>query len=118
MKYLTFIGKKYYLDLQKYYKFTLYTDSNQRQERELIDNFELDETTNKMLQTSKVLREITTPNDTKSDTVKFDIIKTLVEKILNCENYLNDEEDNLTIGTALAFNTLIKEGILIEVNNE
>ena len=50
--------------------------------------------------------------------IVYDFIKGLVTKLLDCNVNTNDTENQVDFGFALAFNTLIGEGMLEEITEK
>ena len=47
--------------------------------------------------------------------IVYDFVKSLVAKLLDSQVMASDTEEHVTFGFALAFNTLISEGMIEEI---
>lgn len=102
-------GKFYIFDLEKIYKFINYSDNASAKEKEILDSYE----DGKIV--GKTIRELTTPGNTQIDNIKYDIVKTFIIQIITYEGEVMDLDD-VSFGTKLAWNTMVKEGFLKEIN--
>ena len=64
---------------------------------------------------AKTVRELTTPGGNQ-DTVAYDLLKIFIIQVVAYDGDGDIDLDSLPFGTKLAFNTLISEGFLKEVN--
>lgn len=123
---LTIDGRLYYFDLNEVCKFISYTTEKNSKEKEIIDSYEENEESEGLRLSNKVVREITTPNESQYDNIKYDLVKTFIIQLITYNNTVNTvvEGNNfdlpildataLPFGTRLVFNTLIEMGILKE----
>ena len=102
-------GSKYYFDVEKICQYINYSDKTDVKELEILDTYEEGKNV------GKTVRELTTPGNAQIDNIKYDLIKTLLIQIITYEGEVVALED-IPFGTKLAFNTLIQEGFLVEVN--
>ena len=72
-----------------------------------------DDVDKNLVQTSKIIREVKSDNDSQYNLLVWDIVKSFIMNLL-------ESVDGFTFSfsNALAFNTLVKEGILVEVTEE
>ena len=111
---LTFNGKYYRLNIKKINEFCLVSSGKDNNEREITEAYENDENGEFRL-SSKINREITTAGNTQEDMIVYDFIKGLVAKLLECSVDTRDTENDVDFGFALAFNTLLTEGMIEEI---
>lgn len=111
---LTFNGKCYRLNINKINEFCLVSSGKNGNEREITEAYENDENGEFRL-SSKINREITTAGNSQEDMIVYDFIKVLVSKLLDCNVDTRDTENDVDFGFALAFNTLLTEGMIEEI---
>ena len=124
-------GTEYYFDLKKICEFISYRTDKTDKEKEVVDNYEYDPDLSEVKLSTKIVRELTSPNDTQYDTIKYDLIKTFIIQLITYSDKakLNIPEANgfeipvinvnyMPIGTRIVFNTLVEEGLLIKKENK
>ena len=119
-------GTEYYFNLKKICDFISYRTDKMDKEKEVVDNYEYDSNLTEVKLSSKIVRELTSPNDTQYDTIKYDLIKTFIIQLITYSDKakINDFElpviniNYMPIGTRIVFNTLVEEGILIKKENK
>ena len=108
------------LNLQEICKFIEYSDNNKIKETEIIVNTDssLDilnsEGVNQTI-SNKSVRDTTISANSQIDNIRYDLIKTLILKLLDDESYIKDEKDGQTyfsMGTQIALNTLIEHNMI------
>ena len=123
-------GTEYHFNLNKIFEIITYRSEKNEKEKEVVDSYEYDSLSVAKLST-KVVRELTTPNDSQFDTIKYDLIKTFIIQIITYSDMTDvdipDKEgafqvpvtnvNFMPLGTRIAFNTLVEEGILIKKQN-
>ena len=114
---LTFNGKYYKLNIERINNFCLVSSGKTGSEGEITEAYETDENGEFRL-SSKINREITTTGNTQEDMIVYDFIKGLVSKLLESNVNTNDTENQVDFGFALAFNTLIAEGMIEEITEK
>ena len=112
---LTFNGKYYKLNIERINNFCLVSSGKNGNEREITEAYENDEKGEFRL-SSKINREITPAGNSQEDMIVYDFIKGLVSKLLECNVATRDTENDVDFGFALAFNTLLTEGMIEEIN--
>ena len=124
-------GTEYYFNLKKRCEFISYRTDKTDKEKEVVDNYEYDSDSTEVKLSSKIVRELTSPNDTQYDTIKYDLIKTFIIQLITYSDKakmrVQDADDfevpiinvnYMPIGTRIVFNTLVEEGILIRKENK
>lgn len=124
-------GREYYFSFKKICEFISNRSDKTDKEKEVVDSYDFDEDADHIKLSSKIVREVTSPNDTQYDTIKYDLVKTFVIQIITYADKTklaipeaNNFEipvinvDYMPLGTRIAFNTLVEEGILIRKENK
>ena len=108
--------KKYCLDIKKVLDFVNYSNAHPIKESEIIDTYQNEEDTSETLGvSSKVIRETTSFGIAQIDNIRYDLIKTFIQQILDFGYEETEHIDFPPFGFRVAFNTLIKEGFLKEI---
>ena len=115
--FLTADGRKWGVDIDKFTKICLTSDNEKSKDTEVTEGFERDENDN-FIQTSKIIREVNSQGNIQNDTIRYDLFKTLLtivleKKIMSFGTLENEMQYDLSFN--IAFNTLIKEGIIYEI---
>lgn len=105
-------GQKLFFDLEKICEFVTYSDSHKTKDVEIIvangDNYE--ETGDKF--NSKTVRENIISSNQQIDTMRYDLVKTLIMTLMESDIYERGEETGFTLGEQLAINTLMENNML------
>lgn len=107
--YFDFEGRKYALNLKKIFEYVSYYDKNEKQEKEICNIYSRDNNGDVNL-VSKQVKEITAPGDSQVDNIRYDMIKTLLVDVMNIA--IGEE---MSLSNVISLNTLINEGLLIEI---
>lgn len=100
------------LNLEGILSFIFDNDVEKNGESEISEVYVMDEDTKNMSLSTKQMRELKSNEFTPNQTIRYDMMKMFLERLLNVE----DEE--ITVGNSLIINTMIHEGLLLEVKNE
>ena len=112
-KYITFKGKKYALDFDRLSELCLNSSSkNGQRETEITEIYEPADNGEYVI-SQKVQREGRTNRNLQNDQIMYDIVKLLILTLLEKET--PESMFEMDMGTALAINTLISWGALIEI---
>ena len=111
---LTLGQRKYRINLERISSICFTSSEKEKTEREITEGYEIDESGEFHL-TSKINREITPDGGSQEDAMMYDFVKTLITLILECDIPVYAQETQMRIGVALAFNTLLAEGIIEEI---
>lgn len=108
----------YYLNLDKIFDYITFTKDRNEKEQEIIDSFENDKIDGTFKLSSKIIKETTIPIQSNYDSIKYDLVKSLIDQMLSFNDYNMTviEIDDLPIGTRIAFNSLIELGFLEKIN--
>ena len=103
---------KPFFNLRELCDFIEHSDNNKIKETETITNYDYDETDGKLQNNGiKTIRENIIPSNPQIDNIRYDLVKTLIYKILDDNSYSYDEEKKeyfFNMGTQIALNTLIE----------
>lgn len=111
--FIVFRDKKYGLNLKEIKKFCFDGDSGR--ETEIVETYIMND--GEPTLDSKQSRDF--KSNSQQDTMRYDLIKTLITVLLTNESIADGGEvdDNLDFASALAMNTLIEANILYEIND-
>ena len=113
-KYITFKGKKYVIDLDRFRSVCTPISTNfDTREYEISQVYEPDER-GELNISSKVEHETKGAGNPQNDMIVYDVVKMLIVSLL--ENDKTEKEFDYDFGTAFALNTLISWGVIIEIN--
>lgn len=112
-EYISFKGKRYALNLEKFKEVCTPTPSEfGPREYEVSQVYESDDNGEFSLQ-SKVEHETKSAGNQQTDMIVYDVVKMLVLSIL--ENDKTENEHDWDLGTSVAINTLLHWGVLEEL---
>ena len=110
-------GRKWGVDIDRFTKICLTSDNEKSKDTEITEGYEKDES-GVMMQVSKIIREVNSQGNVQNDTIRYDLIKTLLSVILD-KKMMNfgSLENELTYDFSfnIAFNTLLKAGIIYKM---
>lgn len=105
------------IDIDKFTSICLTSDNEKSKDTEITEGFEKDEN-GTFTQTSRIIREVNSQGNMQNDTIRYDLFKTLLSVILD-KRVMNfgglENELKVDFSFNLAFNTLLKEGIIYEI---
>ena len=111
---LKIYDKYYAFDLTKMCDFISEYTNKELKENEIIESFDYTkETDNKLA--GKTVRETKSPVNGHENII-YDMVKIFIIQVVAYDDPESVDFEDLPFGTKLAFNTLIKEGFLYEVN--
>ena len=103
---------KPFFNLREICDFIEHSDNNKIKETETLTNYDYDEIDGKFQNIgSKTIRENIIPSNPQIDSIRYDLVKTLITKILDDNSYSYDEKNNeyfFNMGTQIALNTLVE----------
>lgn len=106
-------GKKYYLDIDAITKWCLSSSLNPSKETEINEGYDYGDNGDFQM-TTKVVRELKASNS-QDDTIRYDFVKMLVLPFISDITNFDEIYDNFSY--SLIFNTLLKMGFLVEIND-
>ena len=101
-------------DIKKICSFINDITGKEQKENEILDSYDFGDEGEKKL-SAKTVRELTVPGNGQ-ETITYDLIKIFIIQVVAFDAEGDIELDDLPFGTKLAFNTLITEGFLKEIN--
>ena len=105
-------GKIFYLDVQKMIDFCLTSENKNVRDNEITEGYEkLSEDSNVLTLTSRVIREASGVSNPQNDMITYDLFKMALSVLLGQEP---GDAYKYNISFAVAFNTLVELGILME----
>lgn len=93
-----------HFNLDAIFDFITYSDANKIKHIETITNIEHNPLSNE-LEENKSIRENILSSNPQIDELRYDLIKTLIDKVLN-SNIVGDNDEKFTLGEQIAINTL------------
>ena len=105
-------GKAYALNLQKICDFISKAVNKDVKETEILDSYNFEGKKKEI--SGKTIRELSTVGNGQEPIV-YDLIKTVIIQVIAFDAVEDIDFEELPFGTKIAFNTLINEGFLIEV---
>ena len=112
-KLLKFGDKSYAFDVNKICDFISERSEKPLKETEILENFDYSEENKKL--SSRNVRELNSPGNGQENII-YDLLKIFVVQIIVFEGDGDMDAEDLPFGTKLAFNTLLNEGFLIEID--
>ena len=109
---VTISGKYYAFNLTKICDFITKQTGKDVKETEIIDSYNFEGKKKEL--SGKTVREASTYG-TGSDTIVYDLIKIVLIQVIAYDSEEDISLDDLPFGTKIAFNTLITEGFLYEI---
>lgn len=118
-------NKVYAIDMNKLMKWVATTPSSEKNVSTTItqvipiidEETGIEEETMANFSTKEITENKETLNDTMNS-IRYDIVKIFLNKLLENEFYEGSLENNLTYQQRICFNTLLHNGIIIELNAE
>lgn len=108
---ITHANRKYLIDLDKLKEVCMLKDKES--ENEITTTYETNDEGD-LTMTAKLLREVKSIGNAQNDMVVYDVVKMFIGRLLENQDR-SDIDFQVDFSTALAFNTLLGAGILIEV---
>lgn len=110
-------NRKWCVDVEKFTRYCLTSDNEKSKDTEITEGYERNESGD-MVQVSKIIREVNSQGNMQNDTIRYDLIKTLLSVVLE-KKVMNfgslEKETTYDFSFNLAFNTLLKTGIIYEI---
>ena len=110
-------NRKWGVDIDKFTKMCLTSDNEKSKDTEITEGYEKDDNGD-MRQVSKIIREVNSQGNMQNDTIRYDLVKTLLSVVLS-KTVMNfgclDNELQYDFSFNIAFNTLVKTGIIYEI---
>jgi hypothetical protein len=87
--------------------FNDYADKNS--DSEINEIYTIDDDTKNLSLTTKQIREVKSDEMTNCQTVRYDLMKMLIDRLLNMD------DNEITFGDTIVINTMLSEGLITEV---
>ena len=107
--------ERYAFDIAKIKEICLVSDAEKSKEQEIVENWEIDPASQKPEIVSKINREMRTAGNPQNDTILYDMIKLFITSVLSNDITCGNDFRNFDFSTAISFNTLLKEGIIVKL---
>lgn len=110
-------NRKWGVDIDKFTKLCLTSDTEKSKDTEITEGYEKDDNGD-MHQVSKIIREVNSQGNIQNDTIRYDLIKTLLsvvleKKVMSFGTVENELQYDFSFN--IAFNTLLNAGIIYEI---
>ena len=107
-------GKIYAFNISKICDFISEKTNREVVENEILDSFDFSGEGDKTLN-AKTIRELKSPGNGQENIV-YDLIKIFIIQVIAFDGEGEIDLYDLPFGTKMAFNTLLSEGFLVEIN--
>ncbi len=110
-------NRKWGVDIDKFTKLCLTSDTEKSKDTEITEGYEKDDNGD-MHQVSKIIREVNSQGNIQNDTIRYDLVKTLLsvvleKKVMSFGTVENELQYDFSFN--IAFNTLLNAGIIYEI---
>lgn len=110
-------NRKWGVDIDKFTSMCLTSDNERSKDTEITEGYEKSDGGD-MVQVSKIIREVNSQGNMQNDTIRYDLVKTLLgvlldKKVMNFGSLENEAQYDFSFN--IAFNTLLKAGIIYEI---
>ena len=111
--YITYGGEIFAIDVDALIKYCLVSEEKNIRDNEITEGYErLSEDDDVLTLTSRVIRENTGASNPQNDMITYDVVKMFLGIVLN-QTAEDDPYSNISF--AVAFNSLVNLGFLIEI---
>ena len=93
-----------HFNLEEIFNFITYSDRNKVKHTEIITSINHNPLTNEV-EEDKSIRENTISSNSQIDELRYDLVKSLIDKVLS-SNMIGEENEKFTLGEQIAINTL------------
>lgn len=101
--------RAYVLNLENIINFIFDSGNEDGNDSEITELYVMDDDTKSMTLSTKQMREIKSKEITTNQTVRYDMVKMLLDRLMDIEN------EELTLGETIVINTLLTEGLISEI---
>lgn len=110
-------NRKWGVDIDKFTSMCLTSDNERSKDTEITEGYEKSDGGD-MVQVSKIIREVNSQGNMQNDTIRYDLVKTLLgvlldKKVMSFGSLENEAQYDFSFN--IAFNTLLKAGIIYEI---
>ena len=101
--------RAYVLNLENIIDFIFGSGNEYGNDSEITELYVMDDETNSMTLSTKQIREVKSQEITTNQSVRYEMVKILLDRLMNIES------DELTLGETIVINTLLTEELISEV---
>ena len=101
-------NRAYILNLENIVNFVFENDERNG-DSEITELYVMDEKTKNMSLSSKQMREVKSGDASNYQTIRYDMIKMLMDRLFDIEN------EELTFGETVVVNTMLTQGLITEI---
>ena len=101
-------NRAYILNLENIIDF-VFGDDERNGDSEITELYVMDEETKNMTLSTKQMREMKNGDDSNYQTIRYDIVKMLMDRLFDIEN------EELTFGETVVVNTMLTQGMITEI---
>ena len=105
-------NKDLVFDINKIAEFVFGNPNDRTNEVEIVESYKFDKTNNKMIPSTRQVKEVKVNDYTGQNTIRYDIIKSLMERL----DMIYDINE-MSLGESIALNTMEHNGFLIDIND-
>lgn len=98
----------YFLNLDNIFNYIFDNGTVEKNDSEITELYVMDESTKKMTLSTKEMHEVKSNGLTTNQTIRFELVKMLLERLLDMEN------SDMTLGDTIVVNTLLLEDLITE----
>lgn len=101
-------NRAYILNLENIIDF-VFGDDERNSDSEITELYVMDEGTKNMTLSTKQMREMKNGDASNYQTIRYDIVKMLMDRLFDIEN------EELTFGETVVVNTMLTQGMITEI---
>lgn len=101
-------NRAYVLNLENIFDF-VFEEGSRNCDSEITELYVMDEETKNLSLSTKQMREIKSDEMSNYQTIRYDMIKMLLDRLFEIEN------EELTLGETIVVNTMLTQGLITEI---
>lgn len=101
-------NRAYVLNLENIINF-IFEDDERNSDSEITEMYVMDEDSKNLSLSTKQMREVKSSDVSNYQTIRYDIMKMLMDRLFDIEN------EELTFGETVVVNTMLTEGFITEI---
>lgn len=102
-------SRAFILNMENIINFVFDGDNGKNGDTEITELYVMNEETKNMSLSTKQMREMKSDEMTTYQTIRYDMMKMLMERLFSIEN------EELTLGETVVINTMMSEGLITEI---
>lgn len=106
-------SKKYTIDLNRLFEFVFDEGYSRITDSEIVETYIEDDETKNLVLANKQLRELKAGDNSSKQAIRYDMVKLFVDLLMSID--LDEGIEALSFGEILIINTLLSQGILVEI---